>query len=77
MKCIFAFDDNGDVFVRSIHPGVTENELRESTGCALPPMDIPMTEAPSPAERDILRRVVDPAGLLRTTGLVAPPASGP
>jgi glutaconate CoA-transferase subunit B len=64
-KCIFAFDDSGLAHVRSIHPGVSEDDVRASTGFVLADMPMPITELPTEAELAILRSLVDPAGLLR------------
>jgi hypothetical protein len=51
--------------VRSIHPGVSEDDVRASTGFVLADMPMPITELPTEAELAILRSLVDPAGLLR------------
>jgi glutaconate CoA-transferase subunit B len=65
-KCIFGFDDDGVVFVRSVHQGVTASELRENTGFSLDIDDsIPRTPVPDDEELLVLRRDVDPHGLLR------------
>ncbi len=65
-KCIFAFDAEGAIYVRSIHPGVSRDDIRESTGFALPNLDAaPVTEEPSHDELALLRESIDPHGLLR------------
>ena len=65
-KCIFGFDDDGAIFVRSIHPGITAQELRENTGFLLDVDDrVPFTPLPDEDELLVLRRDVDPHGLLR------------
>jgi glutaconate CoA-transferase subunit B len=52
--------------LRSVHPGVTVDQIVAGTGFPLVVPDrVPETEAPSAAELDILRRRVDPEGLLR------------
>jgi glutaconate CoA-transferase, subunit B len=50
----------------SVHPGVTVGQVVASTGFALiVPDRVPVTAAPTGEELDILRRRVDPQGLLR------------
>ena len=50
--------------VRSLHPGVTRDELIESTGFALAlPSDIPVTRPPDAEELELIREVLDPEGL--------------
>jgi len=52
--------------LRSVHPGVTVDEVRARTGFELlVPDRVPVTASPTDAELDILRRRVDPRGLLR------------
>lgn len=64
-KCIFSFDDEGKIFVKSIHPHVTKEDLIESTGFDLGSLDdVPVTPAPTEEELYLLRNVVDPNGLL-------------
>lgn len=64
--CIFAFDDAGEIFVRSIHPGVTVEDVRANTGFAIDVQDdVEVTGVPTATELEILRRDVDPHGLLR------------
>jgi len=65
-KCIFDFDkEAGCMKVKSIHPGVTIDELRASTGFDLGPLkDVPVTPQPSLEELELLRKEVDPYGLL-------------
>ena len=64
-RCIFDFDDEGAIRVRSIHPGVSEAELRDSTGFELGDLDgVPTTSEPTADELDVLRREVSPHGLL-------------
>ena len=47
--------------VESLHAGIAPETVRERTGFAIEiPEDVPHTPAPSAAELDILRRVVDP-----------------
>jgi acyl CoA:acetate/3-ketoacid CoA transferase beta subunit len=50
--------------VRSLHPGVTVDAVREATGFELVvPDDVPETRAPSDDDLRILREVLDPQGL--------------
>jgi len=52
--------------LRSVHPGIAVEQVVANTGFPLiVPERVPMTEAPTPEELDILRRRVDPQGLLR------------
>lgn len=64
-KCIFSFDEEGKIFVLSIHPHITKEELIESTGFDLGDLSgVPVTPAPTEEELYLLRNVVDPTGLL-------------
>jgi acyl CoA:acetate/3-ketoacid CoA transferase beta subunit len=48
----------------SVHPGVTVDEVRAATGFDLAvPADVPHTRAPSRAELDLIRTVIDPANV--------------
>ena len=50
--------------LRSVHPGVTVDEVLESTGCDLEvAADVPETRAPSLEELILIREVLDPKGL--------------
>jgi glutaconate CoA-transferase subunit B len=65
-KCIFDFDkERGRMRVKSIHPGVSIEELRESTGFDLGSLShVPTTPLPTEQELRILREEVDPRRLL-------------
>ena len=64
--CIFAFDEAGEIFVHSVHPGVTAEDVRANTGYAIDvPDGVERTDAPTAQELEILRRDFDPHGLLR------------
>jgi len=64
-KCVFSFDDDGVIFLKSIHPGVTKEEVIKNTGFEVPGIDdAPETEAPTQEEIIILRTQVDPNGIL-------------
>jgi glutaconate CoA-transferase, subunit B len=52
--------------LRSVHPGITVAQVAAATGFPLVvPDEVPTTGAPTPEELHILRRRVDPQGLLR------------
>lgn len=52
--------------LHSVHPGFTVDEVKARTGFELlVPDRVPVTGSPTVAELDILRRRVDPQGLLR------------
>lgn len=68
-KCIFGFDETGHIYVESIHPGVTAEELQENTGFDLGDLSaVPVTPAPTEEELTILRTQVDPKGVLLGKG---------
>ena len=71
-KCIFGFDAEGQIYVKSIHPGVSERELREATGFDLGDLsNAPVTPVPDEETLRILRTEVDPNGMLLGTTLEA------
>ena len=50
--------------LRSVHPGVPVADVIAATGFPLAvPADVPVTRLPAPAELDLLRGRLDPAGL--------------
>ena len=50
--------------LRSVHPGVTVDEIVAATGFELVvPSDVPETRAPTPDELELIRMVVDPHNL--------------
>ena len=64
-KCVFSFNEEGKMYVRSIHPGVTKEELIESTGFDLGDIsNVPTTPEPTDEELDLIRNVIDPDGIL-------------
>jgi len=65
-RCIFDFDeDDGRMRVRSMHPGQTPAVLQAATGFDLGDLaGVPTTESPTPEELELLRRRVDPHGIL-------------
>jgi glutaconate CoA-transferase, subunit B len=64
-KCIFDFDEEGRIRVRSINPGTAPRGLQDSTGFDLGDLSaVPETALPSAEEPKLLRRQVDPRGML-------------
>lgn len=64
-KCIFAFDAEGKIYVASIHPDVSPEELQQATGFDLGDLSaVPVTPAPQQWELELLRTQVDPNGVL-------------
>lgn len=62
---VFDFDDDGDIRVRSLHEGVTADQVREATGWPIEvPDDPPRTPAPTDDELTMLRERVDVHGTL-------------
>jgi len=56
--------ESGQLEVKSIHPGVTAETLRENTGYELAiPKGVPVTEEPSLEELTLLRERIDPTGM--------------
>ena len=62
---VFDFETPEHVMrLRSVHPGVTVEEIVEATGFALViPDDVPDTRLPTPEELALIRDVLDPRGL--------------
>lgn len=64
-KAIFDFDrQTGRARIASLHPGVSLEEVREATGFPLGDIVPETSSAPTAEELDILRRAVDPRGIL-------------
>lgn len=63
---VFAFNPSGDLSIRSVHPGVTVQDVQDATAFGFD-VDgpIPTTEAPTAEELALLRERVDRGGLLR------------
>ncbi|HMJ76809.1 MAG TPA: CoA-transferase [Iamia sp.] len=58
----FETEDHG-MRIRSLHPGVTVDEVQEATGFALAvPADLGETRLPTPDELELLATVIDPDG---------------
>jgi glutaconate CoA-transferase, subunit B len=63
---VFGFDDDGDLTVRSLHAGVTADDVASATGFPLSiPEDVAATEPPTDAELELLRTRIDVQGTLR------------
>ena len=60
-RCIFSFDEEGKIFVKSIHPGVTPDEVIENTGFDVGDLsNVPVTPEPTEEELRIMREEIDP-----------------
>jgi glutaconate CoA-transferase, subunit B len=60
---VYGFDDTGEMTLDSMHPGVTLEQVRESTGWDLKaPEDVRETEPPSDLELRLIREELDPEG---------------
>jgi len=63
---VFDFDDAGDMRVRSLHAGVSADDVAAATGFELVwPAEVPVTPAPTADELALLRGRVDVHGTLR------------
>jgi acyl CoA:acetate/3-ketoacid CoA transferase beta subunit len=59
-------DDEKRLRIKSLHPGVSVDQVQENTGFELAiPEVVRETELPTQAELKVLRERVDPQGLLR------------
>lgn len=64
-RCVFDFDGDGHMTMRSVHRTSSLDEVIANTGFALPVLpDVPVTPPPDPEALEILRRDVDPHGVL-------------
>jgi glutaconate CoA-transferase subunit B len=68
--CVFDFDDETkSMRLKSLHPGHTVEEVIANTGFeVIVPPEVPGTQPPTSEELDLLRNVIDQAGLLRDGG---------
>ena len=63
---VYHFDEEGQMRLDSLHPGVDLARAREATGWDLRIADpLPVTTAPSPHELHVMREVLDPEGHYR------------
>jgi glutaconate CoA-transferase subunit B len=65
--CVMDFDTpDKRMAIRSVHPGVTVEDVVKNTGFELViPKNVPTTEPPTHEEMTIIREEIDPAGILR------------
>jgi len=63
-KAVMHFDEAGEMYVTSLHPGVTRSDVQEATGWDLTFAD-DLTETTPPSESDIqlIRQELDPDGV--------------
>ena len=62
-KGVMRFDDHGEMYVDSLHPGVTEGTIQEATGWNLHiPDDTDETTPPTDREIELIRTELDPEG---------------
>jgi glutaconate CoA-transferase, subunit B len=60
---VYGFDETGEMTLKSLHPGVTLDKVRESTGWDLKVADdVRETEPPSDEELRLMREELDPEG---------------
>ncbi|WP_406634503.1 CoA-transferase subunit beta [Amycolatopsis sp. WGS_07] len=59
---VLDYDADGRLKVRSLHPGVTEDEVRSNTGFELDFSGAGVTREPDEHELDLIRTVLDPKG---------------
>ncbi|WP_194420656.1 CoA-transferase subunit beta [Microbacterium abyssi] len=59
---VFGFGTDGRAVLRSIHPGVDPQTVRESTGFAVDIDGVPATRVPDAEELRLIREVLDPHG---------------
>ncbi|MBC7343946.1 MAG: CoA-transferase subunit beta [Clostridia bacterium] len=73
--CVLGFDkETRRMEVRTVHPGITLEEVMKSTGFELlVSKEIKETPPPKKEELDLIRRVIDPLGLARLETLPAGP----
>ncbi|MFC8433586.1 CoA-transferase subunit beta [Streptomyces sp. NPDC057253] len=60
---VLDYDAEGRLRVRSLHPGVTAEEVRVNTGFEIDTSGAGETRLPDPGELRLIREVVDPRGL--------------
>lgn len=63
------FDDSGELYVDTLHPGVEREEVQEATGWELSfDTDLGTTPTPDPTEIQLLREELDPDGVYINSG---------
>lgn len=60
---VLDYDADGRLKVRSLHPGVTEAEVKEATGFDIDTSTAGTTRVPTAEELELIRTVIDPRGL--------------
>jgi acyl CoA:acetate/3-ketoacid CoA transferase beta subunit len=60
---VLDYGDDGRLRVRSVHPGVTVDEVRENTGFDIDAASATQTRVPDEEELRLIREVIDPRGL--------------
>ncbi|MGW9131878.1 CoA-transferase subunit beta [Streptomyces sp. NPDC055681] len=59
---VLDYGDDGRLRIRSVHPGVTVEEVQKNTGFELDTTGATETRAPDEAELRLIREVIDPRG---------------
>jgi glutaconate CoA-transferase subunit B len=60
---VYGFDDDGEMALRSLHPGATLDEVRASIGWEIRiPQNVPTTPTPTDEELRLIREELDPTG---------------
>lgn len=63
-KAVLRFDGDGEMYVESLHPGVIEDTVRNSTGWELRfASDLTETDPPTEDEIGLIRNDLDPDGV--------------
>lgn len=57
---VLGFNADGAMALLSVHPGVTEQQVRDATGFELDGTDVPETRLPTDDELELIRTVIDP-----------------
>ena len=60
---VLDYDAEGQLKVRSLHPGVSAEEVRQNTGFAIDTSSATTTRLPTEEELHLIREVIDPRGL--------------
>jgi glutaconate CoA-transferase subunit B len=60
---VYGFDADGEMVLRSLHPGATLDEVRASIGWEICiPQNVPATPTPTDEELRLIREELDPTG---------------
>ncbi|WP_170972414.1 CoA-transferase subunit beta [Natronorubrum halophilum] len=63
-KAVMRFDDGGEMYVESLHPGVTRDAVQQATGWELQfSSELVETNPPTEREIDLIRNDLDPDGV--------------